>query len=58
MCIMSLIALKHIIFLTKVVSYFSAVTSDEEDGTSNHDRGQFNVHGALEDYKVKQLEYI
>ena len=55
---MSLIALKHIIFLTKVVSYFSAVISDEEDGTSNHDRSQFNVHEALEDDKVKQLEFI
>ncbi len=53
---MSLIGLKHIIFLTKVVSYFSAVISDEEDGTSNHDRSQFNVYGALEDDKVKKLE--
>ena len=55
---MSLIVLKPIIYLTKVVSYVSAVISDEEDGTSNHDRSQFNVHGALEGDKVKQLEYI
>ena len=35
MCIISLIILVHIILFTKDVSSFSAVISDEEDGTSN-----------------------
>ena len=47
-------------YIDKNTSCFSAVVTDDEGldlPIIPDDRSQFDVHGALVDYKVKQLEY-
>ena len=63
---MTIMPIKHIVFIMSIIFkrnclLWLAVLSDDEPGPSNDlpmlsdNRSQFDVHGALEDDKVKKI---